>query len=88
MAVKAQVAPELPSCPEARAAIASPTAWSLANAVVGQRGATGVVAVAVSHARPYVAHMRIDSAVTSVSWIPSEAVAGMTKMTFAGGVAH
>ena len=32
--------------------------------------------------------MRIDSAVTSISWIPSEAVAGMTKMPFAGGVAH
>ena len=32
--------------------------------------------------------MRIDSAVTSISWIPSEAVAGLTKMPFAGGVAH
>ncbi len=32
--------------------------------------------------------MRIDSAVTSISWIPSEAVAGLTKMPFAGGIAH
>ncbi len=32
--------------------------------------------------------MRIESVVTSVSWIPSEAVAGMTKAPFAMGVAH
>ena len=32
--------------------------------------------------------MRIESAVTSISWIPSEAVAGMTKMPFEGGMAH
>jgi hypothetical protein len=32
--------------------------------------------------------MRIESAVTSVSWIPSEAVTGMTKAPFELGVAH
>ncbi len=32
--------------------------------------------------------MRIEAAVTSISWIPSEAVAGMTKMPFEGGMAH
>jgi hypothetical protein len=32
--------------------------------------------------------MRIDSTVTSISWIPSEAVADLTKMPFAGGIAH
>lgn len=32
--------------------------------------------------------MRIDSVVTSISWIPSEAVAGMMKMPFESGVAH
>jgi hypothetical protein len=32
--------------------------------------------------------MRIESAVTSISWIPSEAIEGMTKMPFEGGVAH
>ena len=32
--------------------------------------------------------MRIESSVTSVSWIPSEAIAGMTKLPFEVGVAH
>ena len=32
--------------------------------------------------------MRIESSVTSLSWIPSEAVAGMTKLPFEMGVAH
>jgi len=32
--------------------------------------------------------MRIESSVTSVSWIPSEAVAGATKLPFETGVAH
>ena len=33
--------------------------------------------------------MRIESSVTSVSWIPSEAIKGMVKMPFeVGGVAH
>jgi hypothetical protein len=32
--------------------------------------------------------MRIESAVTSLSWIPSEAVKGMTKLPFEMGVAH
>ena len=32
--------------------------------------------------------MRTEAAVTSISWIPSEAVAGMTKMPFEGGLAH
>jgi hypothetical protein len=32
--------------------------------------------------------MRIDAAVTSISWIPSEAIEGMTKMPFEVGVAH
>jgi len=32
--------------------------------------------------------MRIESSVTSVSWIPSEAVTGMTKLPFEVGVTH
>jgi hypothetical protein len=32
--------------------------------------------------------MRIESSVTSISWIPSEAIEGMTKLPFAFGVAH
>ena len=32
--------------------------------------------------------MRIESSVTSISWIPSEAIEGMTKMPFEMGVAH
>ena len=32
--------------------------------------------------------MRYESSVTSLSWIPSEAVAGMTKLPFEMGVAH
>lgn len=36
----------------------------------------------------YLRPMRIESAVTSISWIPSEAVQGMMKMPFESGVAH
>jgi hypothetical protein len=32
--------------------------------------------------------MRIDGTVTSISWIPSEAVTGMAKLPFGGHVAH
>jgi hypothetical protein len=32
--------------------------------------------------------MRIERTITSVSWIPSEAVAGLAKMPFSGGIAH
>lgn len=32
--------------------------------------------------------MRIESSVTSISWIPSEAIRGMTKLPFDIGVAH
>jgi hypothetical protein len=32
--------------------------------------------------------MRIESSVTSVSWIPSEAIAGATKLPFETGMAH
>lgn len=32
--------------------------------------------------------MRIDGSITSISWIPSEAVNGATKLPFAMGVAH
>lgn len=32
--------------------------------------------------------MRIESSVTSISWIPSEAISGMAKMPFETGVAH
>jgi len=32
--------------------------------------------------------MRVESSVTSISWIPSEAIKGMTKMPFEMGVAH
>ena len=32
--------------------------------------------------------MRIESSVTSISWIPSEAVEGLPKLPFTLGVAH
>jgi len=32
--------------------------------------------------------VRIESSVTSLSWIPSEAVQGMTRLPFEMGVAH
>ncbi|MGH8986031.1 MAG: hypothetical protein ACRDY6_19450, partial [Acidimicrobiia bacterium] len=32
--------------------------------------------------------MRIESSITTISWIPSEAVTGMTRMPFVMGVAH
>ena len=32
--------------------------------------------------------MRIESSVTSISWIPSEAVTGMTKLPFEAGISH
>src|SRR5689334_22076934 len=32
--------------------------------------------------------MRIESSVTSVSWIPSEAITGMPKSTFEAGLTH
>lgn len=32
--------------------------------------------------------MRVESSVTSISWIPSEAISGTTKLPFAFGVAH
>jgi Cyclic nucleotide-binding domain len=32
--------------------------------------------------------MRIEASVTSISWIPSEAVAGATKLPFESGIAH
>ena len=32
--------------------------------------------------------MRIESSVTSISWIPSEAIAGMTRIPFEAGVTH
>ncbi len=33
-------------------------------------------------------NVRVEASVTSISWIPSEAVAGMAKMPFSVGVAH
>ena len=32
--------------------------------------------------------MRVESAVTSITWIPSEAISGMPKLPFEMGVAH
>jgi hypothetical protein len=32
--------------------------------------------------------MRVEKSVTSVTWIPSEAISGMTKLPFEMGVAH
>jgi len=32
--------------------------------------------------------MRIESSVTSITWIPSEAIEGMPKLPCDGGVAH
>jgi hypothetical protein len=32
--------------------------------------------------------MRFESSVTSISWIPSEAITGMTKVPFTSGIAH
>jgi hypothetical protein len=37
---------------------------------------------------PYGSAMRIESSVTSISWIPSEAITGMTKMPFEAGITH
>ena len=37
---------------------------------------------------PYHRAMRISSSVTSLSWIPSEAISGLTKLPFETGVAH
>ena len=39
-------------------------------------------------AREHHAGMRYESTATSLSWIPSEAVSGMTKLPFDAGVAH
>jgi hypothetical protein len=32
--------------------------------------------------------MRVESSVTSITWIPSEAISGMPKMPFEMGIAH
>ena len=32
--------------------------------------------------------MRVESCVTSLSWIPSEAIAGLAKLPFRSGLAH
>ena len=32
--------------------------------------------------------MRIDGSISSISWIPSEAVTGLAKLPFGSGVAH
>jgi hypothetical protein len=32
--------------------------------------------------------MRVESSVTAVSWIPSEAIQGMTRLPFEMGLAH
>jgi hypothetical protein len=37
---------------------------------------------------PYCPAMRIEASVTSISWIPSEAITGMTKMPFEAGITH
>jgi hypothetical protein len=39
-------------------------------------------------ARSYRRAMRIESSVTSLSWIPSEAIAGLAKMPFEAGILH
>src|SRR4051812_20031771 len=33
-------------------------------------------------------HMRVESSVTAVSWIPSEAISGMPKLPFEVGIGH
>jgi hypothetical protein len=38
--------------------------------------------------RPYGSIMRIESSVTSVSWIPSEAITGLAKRPFEAGITH
>lgn len=38
--------------------------------------------------RAHAAAMRIEASLTSLSWIPSEAIKGMTKLPFEAGVAH
>ncbi len=40
------------------------------------------------HGRPYVPVMRHEASTTAISWIPSEAVKGMTKMPFELGFTH
>jgi hypothetical protein len=32
--------------------------------------------------------MRVESSVTSLSWIPSEVVTGLTRLSFASGLSH
>ena len=32
--------------------------------------------------------MRVESSITSITWIPSEAIEGMPKLPFEWGVAH
>jgi len=32
--------------------------------------------------------MRVESSVTSITWIPSEAIEGMPKLPFEAGIAH
>jgi hypothetical protein len=46
------------------------------------------VTLAAGRSGPYGSAMRIESSVTSISWIPSEAITGMTKMPFEAGVTH
>jgi hypothetical protein len=38
--------------------------------------------------RSYGRSMRVESGVTSVSWIPSEAVSGVMRLGFSGGISH
>src|SRR5581483_3006238 len=71
----------------------APPCWSRAIGTLIVWGATypgtrGVRTVPAQLRRAYRRGMRIESSVTSLSWIPSEAIKGMTKMPFEVGVAH
>src|SRR5918994_4671507 len=49
---------------------------------------TQVPTLDVCGGRSYRRAMRIESSVTSVSWIPSEAITGLAKMPFEAGITH
>lgn len=60
-----------------------------AGTTLNRRADTVDAAIRVRHDQAKeVPGMRIESSVTSISWIPSEAVVGLTKLPFGAGVVH
>jgi len=58
------------------------------RSVAGTPAETPAPTLDARHDRFYGHAMRIESSVTSVSWIPSEAIAGLAKMPFEAGILH